>query len=71
MEATRRICARPDGPRVLALTTFDTDEDAFAALQAGASGFLLKNAPPVRVLAAGRGGRRGGPAHPGAVRDDA
>jgi DNA-binding NarL/FixJ family response regulator len=34
------------------LTTFDTDEDAFAALQAGASGFLLKNAPPADLLAA-------------------
>ena len=52
VEATRRICARTDGPRVLALTTFDTDEDAFAALQAGASGFLLKNAPPEDLLAA-------------------
>lgn len=59
--ATRRLCAadRRDGPRVLVLTTFDTDEDAFAALQAGASGFLLKNAPPedflsaVRVVAGG------------------
>ncbi len=39
-------------PRVLVLTTFDTDEDAFAALQAGASGFLLKNTPPEDVVAA-------------------
>src|SRR5690242_9510571 len=48
VEATRRLLAdpRPDRPRVLALTTFDTDEDAFAALHAGASGFLLKNVPP-------------------------
>ena len=60
-------------PRVLVLTTFDTDEDAFAALQAGASGFLLKNVPPeellaaIRVVAAGR--RRGGPGdHPAAAR---
>ncbi|GIE32696.1 DNA-binding response regulator [Actinoplanes italicus] len=59
VEATRRICTGADGPRVLVLTTFDTDEDAFAALQAGASGFLLKNAPPeqlldaIRVFAAG------------------
>jgi DNA-binding NarL/FixJ family response regulator len=52
VEATRRICATPDGPRVLVLTTFDTDRDAFAALQAGASGFLLKNAPPEELLAA-------------------
>jgi len=52
IEATRRICARADGPKVLVLTTFDTDEDAFAALQAGASGFLLKNAPPEDLVAA-------------------
>jgi DNA-binding NarL/FixJ family response regulator len=50
--ATREICARYDGMRVLVLTTFDTDEDAFAALQAGASGFLLKNVPPEELLAA-------------------
>jgi len=59
VEATRLVCAQPDGPRVLVLTTFDTDVDAFAALQAGASGFLLKNVPPedllsaIRVVAAG------------------
>jgi DNA-binding NarL/FixJ family response regulator len=53
VEATRRLRAdhRP-GPRILVLTTFDTDADAFAALQAGASGFLLKNAPPEELLAA-------------------
>jgi DNA-binding NarL/FixJ family response regulator len=59
VEATRLLCAEPVGPRVLVLTTFDTDADAFAALQAGASGFLLKNVPPeelmsaIRVVAAG------------------
>jgi len=59
VEATRRIAAAGGGPKVLVLTTFDTDEDAFAALQAGASGFLLKNVPPedlleaIRVVAAG------------------
>jgi DNA-binding NarL/FixJ family response regulator len=37
---------------VLVLTTFDTDEEAFAALQAGASGFLLKSVPPDDLLAA-------------------
>ena len=42
----------PAPPRVIVLTTFDTDEEAFAALQAGASGFLLKNAPPEELLAA-------------------
>ncbi|GAB2947287.1 response regulator transcription factor [Streptomyces pseudoechinosporeus] len=52
VEATRRLGQLPDRPRVLVLTTFDTDEDAFAALQAGASGFLLKNTPPEEVVAA-------------------
>ncbi|MEU1183573.1 response regulator transcription factor [Streptomyces sp. NPDC005820] len=52
VEATERLSRLPDGPRVLVLTTFDTDEDAFAALQAGASGFLLKNTPPEEVVAA-------------------
>jgi DNA-binding NarL/FixJ family response regulator len=58
--ATRAICAAGDaGPRVLVLTTFDLDEYVYDALQAGASGFLLKDAPPealfdaVRVVAAG------------------
>jgi DNA-binding NarL/FixJ family response regulator len=50
--ATAAISRILGGPRVLVLTTFDTDEDAFAALQAGASGFLLKNAPPADLLAA-------------------
>lgn len=60
IEATRRICAEP-GPRVLVLTTFDLDEYVYAALRAGASGFLLKDAPPadllagIRVVAAGEG----------------
>jgi DNA-binding NarL/FixJ family response regulator len=55
VEATRRLCAGGNGdgpPRVLVLTTFDTDADAFASLQAGASGFLLKNVPPEELLAA-------------------
>jgi DNA-binding NarL/FixJ family response regulator len=54
VEATRRLCsAGESGPhRVIVLTTFDTDEEAFAALEAGASGFLLKNAPPEDLLAA-------------------
>src|SRR5688500_2469421 len=50
--ATRELVASGNPVRVLALTTFDTDEDAFAALQAGAGGFLLKNAPPADLLAA-------------------
>jgi DNA-binding NarL/FixJ family response regulator len=52
VEATRRLGQGDSGVRVLVLTTFDTDEDAFAALQAGASGFLLKNVPPEELLAA-------------------
>lgn len=49
---TRRICAAGPKPRVLVLTTFDTDAEAFAALQAGASGFLLKSVPPEEFLSA-------------------
>src|ERR1700678_843924 len=50
IEATRRICQAGDRPRVLMLTTFDLDEYAFAALKAGASGFLLKDVPPHELL---------------------
>ncbi|SCL25887.1 DNA-binding response regulator, NarL/FixJ family, contains REC and HTH domains [Micromonospora pallida] len=59
LEATRRIVAAGTGPAVLILTTFDRDDYLFAALQAGASGFLLKNGTPealvdaVRVVARG------------------
>jgi DNA-binding NarL/FixJ family response regulator len=59
IEATRRIVAEHPDVRVLILTTFDVDEHAFAALRAGASGFLLKDATPaelasaVRVVASG------------------
>ena len=52
VEATRHICAWDDGPRVLILTTFDLDEYAYAALKAGASGFLLKDARPPELLSA-------------------
>jgi len=56
IEATRLITADADlaGVRVLVLTTFDLDEYVYAALQAGASGFLLKDAPPERVFDAVR-----------------
>jgi DNA-binding NarL/FixJ family response regulator len=60
IEATRRICEGDgDLPRILILTTFDLDEYVYDALQAGASGFLLKDVPAetlfeaVRVIAAG------------------
>ena len=54
IEATRRItaAAQTAGTRVLVLTTFDLDEYVFAALRAGASGFLLKDTPPGDLLAA-------------------
>jgi DNA-binding NarL/FixJ family response regulator len=52
--ATREICQAGERPRILILTTFDLDEYAFAALRAGASGFLLKSAPPEEFLYAVR-----------------
>jgi DNA-binding NarL/FixJ family response regulator len=58
VEATRHICggreraARGEGPKVLILTTFDLDEYAFAALKAGAAGFMLKDVPPGELLGA-------------------
>ncbi|GAA1042031.1 response regulator transcription factor [Virgisporangium ochraceum] len=59
LEATRRITAMDAAPKVVILTTFDLDEYVYAALRAGASGFLLKTASArvladaVRVVAAG------------------
>nr|WP_297418564.1 response regulator transcription factor [uncultured Nocardioides sp.] len=52
VEATRSITQRGETPRVIVLTTFDLDEYAFAAIKAGASAFLLKDAPPADLLSA-------------------
>jgi DNA-binding NarL/FixJ family response regulator len=50
--ATRRLRARPRPPEVIVLTTFDTDENVLRALRAGATGFLLKDSPPARIVEA-------------------
>lgn len=54
IEATRRICAAGDGPRVLVLTTFRHDDYVWGALRAGASGFLLKRTAPESLIEAVR-----------------
>ncbi|WP_256106216.1 response regulator transcription factor [Streptomyces sp. ODS05-4] len=59
-QATAEITARPGAPRVLVVTTYDSDADTLPAIEAGATGYLLKDAPPeelaaaVRTAAAGR-----------------
>ncbi|MFC7303106.1 response regulator [Streptomyces monticola] len=53
-EATAAIAAREGAPRVLVLTTYDTDADILAAVEAGAAGYLLKDAPPEELAAAVR-----------------
>lgn len=58
LEAARRIIAS-SATRVLILTTFDADEYIYEALEAGASGFMLKDAPPDQLLAAVRAAARG------------
>ncbi|GAA4655843.1 response regulator transcription factor [Arthrobacter cryoconiti] len=52
VSATRAIKALPKGPPVLILTTYDTDADILAAVEAGASGYMLKDAPPEQIRAA-------------------
>jgi DNA-binding NarL/FixJ family response regulator len=52
VEATRELIAGGSRARIIILTTFDLDEYAYAALRAGASGFLLKDAPPTDLLSA-------------------
>ncbi len=59
LEATRRIAAAPTDVRIIILTTFDLDQYVYAALTAGASGFLLKDVSPEHLIAAVRLVRRG------------
>jgi DNA-binding NarL/FixJ family response regulator len=54
LSAAKAITSRPAAPAVVMLTTFDLDEYVFQALQAGATGFLLKDTPPRELLAAVR-----------------
>jgi DNA-binding NarL/FixJ family response regulator len=54
LAATREILALPDPPQVAVLTTFHVDEYVYAALAAGAAGFLLKDTPPREIAAAVR-----------------
>lgn len=58
-EATRRIRAAVDAPHVLVLTNYDTDADILGAVEAGASGYLLKDAPPAELVAAVHAAARG------------
>lgn len=53
-EATRRIRSHDGAPHVLVLTNYDTDADILGAIEAGASGYLLKDAPPAELVAAVR-----------------
>ncbi|KQR50754.1 LuxR family transcriptional regulator [Leifsonia sp. Leaf336] len=59
VEATRRIRALPSAPHVLVLTNYDTDTDILSAIEAGASGYLLKDAPPDELVAAVRAAAAG------------
>jgi DNA-binding NarL/FixJ family response regulator len=54
IETTRALTREPDGPRILILTTYDLDEHLWDAINAGASGFMLKTAPPSQLLEAVR-----------------
>jgi DNA-binding NarL/FixJ family response regulator len=60
LEATRRILAMADGPRVIVLTTFELDDYVYEALRIGASGFLRKDAPETDLLEAIRVAAAGG-----------
>lgn len=59
VEATRRITALPDPPAVLILTTYSTDADILTAVEAGATGYMLKDTPPDELVAAVQAAARG------------
>ncbi len=54
LTATRRLLARPAAPKVLVLTTYDTDDNLYEAMRAGASGFLLKDVRAAQLIEAVR-----------------
>ena len=69
-DATREIRATMDNPpKVLMVTNYDTDVDILGAIEAGAVGYLLKDAPPEELLAAVRSTAKGDPAMSPMVRD--
>ncbi|PZG32029.1 DNA-binding response regulator [Spongiactinospora gelatinilytica] len=59
LTAARRILAEPAPPKVIMMTTFGTDENLYAALRAGVSGFVLKTSPPEQLVAALRAAAAG------------
>jgi DNA-binding NarL/FixJ family response regulator len=59
VETTRRLLSTPDAPRVVMLTTFDSDDLLVGALRAGASGYLVKDAGPAELLSAIRAAAAG------------
>ena len=59
VDATRRIRSTRGAPNVLVLTNYDTDADILGAIEAGASGYLLKDAPPAELVAAIRAAAAG------------
>ncbi|MBN2002253.1 MAG: response regulator transcription factor [Anaerolineae bacterium] len=59
LSAIRRICARQPEVRILVLTTYDTDADIVPAIEAGATGYLLKDAPPETLFRAVRSTAQG------------